>query len=154
MCALSLANSKHKSQIQHILNQLHQFKIDSTMSLNSSSNSKANVNSNTNSNQIINAIQSRAKTANDQNSKNWNSTSVISKISRQYKDHNTAKNTSSSNLWTQVVSRKTIKSVKCMKRKTLQKVQNRTHDWVDVWLQADCSKKREISSGNWKRTGN
>ena len=44
MYALSLANSEYKPQIQHILNQLYQFKIDSTMTLNSKSNSNANEN--------------------------------------------------------------------------------------------------------------
>ena len=48
-------------------------------------------------NQMINAIHLRAKTINDQNSKNSNSTSVISLIPRQYKNHNTSKNTSTSN---------------------------------------------------------
>ena len=34
MYALNLANSHHKSQIQHILNQLNQFKIDNTIDSN------------------------------------------------------------------------------------------------------------------------
>ena len=49
-------------------------------------------------NRIINAIQSCAKTINDQNSKNSNSISVIPLIPRQYKNHNISKNTSTSNL--------------------------------------------------------
>ena len=48
--ALNLVNSEYKSQIQHILNQLHQFEIDSTMTLNSKSNLNTNANSNANEN--------------------------------------------------------------------------------------------------------
>ena len=54
MYALNLANSEYKSQIQHILNQLHQFKIDSTMIIDSKSNSNANANSNVNANSNAN----------------------------------------------------------------------------------------------------
>ena len=52
MYALNLTNSHHKPLIQHILNQLNQFKIDSTTDLNSNVN--ANLNVNANSNQKIN----------------------------------------------------------------------------------------------------
>ena len=48
-------------------------------------------------NQMINLIYLRTKIINDQNSKNSNSTSVISLISRQYRNRNTSRNTSSSN---------------------------------------------------------
>ena len=44
MYALNLANSEYKPQIQHTLNQLYQFKIDSTMTVNSKSNPNANEN--------------------------------------------------------------------------------------------------------------
>ena len=63
MYALNLANSEYKPQIQHILNQLHQFKIDSTMTVNSKSNS----NENENASQEINVDSEMKHTQVEQN---------------------------------------------------------------------------------------
>ena len=47
MYALNLANSYYKPQIQHILNQLNQFKIDNTMESKSNANANSNQKINT-----------------------------------------------------------------------------------------------------------
>ena len=60
MYALNLTNSNHNPQIQHILNPLNQFKIESAIDANSNANANsntnvsANSNANANSNQTIN----------------------------------------------------------------------------------------------------
>ena len=48
-------------------------------------------------NQMMNLIQSCTKIVESQNSKNSNATSTILLILRQFKNHNTSKNASSSN---------------------------------------------------------
>ena len=48
MYALNLTDSHDKPQIQHILNQLNRFKIDSTIDSNSNANANSNVNLNFN----------------------------------------------------------------------------------------------------------
>ena len=94
-------------------------------------------------NQMINTIQPRAKTINDQNSKNSNSTSVIPLIPRQYKDHNTSKNTSTSNSWAQVVSRNTTKSVKMHEKKDFAKSAK-----SDAWLSRRMIARPKIQISN------
>ena len=55
MYDLNLTNSHDKPQIQHILNQLNLFKIDSTIDLNSNANANSNVIANANANSNVNA---------------------------------------------------------------------------------------------------
>ena len=47
MYALNLANSHHKSQVQLILNQFNQFRIDNTIDSNSNANANLNQKINT-----------------------------------------------------------------------------------------------------------
>ena len=55
MYALNSTDSHHKSQIQHILNHLNQFKIDNSINSNSNENANANLTVNANSNSNANA---------------------------------------------------------------------------------------------------
>ena len=75
MYALNLTKSYHKLQIQQILNQLNQFKIESTIDSNSTvnanasskSNSNANVSANAKTNQKINSDIDMKNTQIEQN---------------------------------------------------------------------------------------
>ena len=88
MYALNLTNSNHKSQIQHILNQLNQFKIESTIDANSNANASsntnvsANSNPNANSNQAINTDIKMENTQIEQNDQQRMQTTMKSRIEK------------------------------------------------------------------------
>ena len=80
MYALNLTNSHNKSHIQHILNQLNQFKIDST--INSNSNANANSNVNANFNQKINTDIEMKNAQSKQNNQQKTQTIMKSRIEK------------------------------------------------------------------------
>ena len=80
-------------------------------------------------NQMMNLIQSHTMIVESQHSKNSNLISIILLTLRQFKHDNASKNASSSNLWAQVVSRSTTKSVKMHEKKNFAKSAK-----SNVWL--------------------
>ena len=85
MYALNLTNSHHKSQIQHTLNQLNQFKIDNTIDSNSNTNANSNF---CNSNQKINTDIEMKIAQIDQNNEQKMQTITKSRIWKFHKCKN------------------------------------------------------------------
>ena len=66
MYALNLTDSHHESQIQHILNQLNQFKIDHSIDSNSNANANASLTTNANAQSSANANANASQKINNE----------------------------------------------------------------------------------------